>query len=63
MIWLTSAADRAYKYAHRKLPVFTGEQRVAVEIVLECVHPGNLGPLPPSPSDLLYKARQLGLIK
>lgn len=33
----------------------------AIECVLDCVHPGNLGPLPPSPDLLLSKAIQLGL--
>lgn len=33
------------------------------EIVLESVHPGNLGPLPPSPELIIHKARLLGLLK
>lgn len=32
------------------------------ELVLESVHPGNLGPLPPSPDKLRSKAYLLGLI-
>lgn len=30
-------------------------------IVLDLVHPGNLGPLPPSPSVIALKGEQLGL--
>ena len=35
---------------------------MAIELVLDNVHPGNLGPLPPSPRLLLLKAYQLGLL-
>ena len=38
------------------------EELVAFQLVLEHVHPGNLGALPPSPDMLRWKARQLGLI-
>lgn len=31
------------------------------EVVLACVHPGNLGALPPSPGMIRYRAAQLGL--
>ena len=31
-------------------------------LVIECVHPGNLGCLPPSPRWLVYKAAQIGLL-
>jgi hypothetical protein len=31
-------------------------------MVLEVVHPGNLGALPPAPDVLVYKAEQVGLI-
>lgn len=34
-----------------------------LEIVLELVHPGNLGALPPSPSMLAYKGEQIGIAK
>lgn len=33
-----------------------------VELVLESVHAGNLGPLPPSPDMIAYKAIQIGII-
>lgn len=62
MIWLSSAAERAHKYAHRQIPRFTETEALAVELVIGHVHPGNLGALPPSPEVLLYKAHQLGLI-
>lgn len=32
------------------------------ELVLECVHPSNLGALPPSSEMLAWKAKQIGLI-
>ena len=32
-------------------------------VVLELVHPGNLGALPPSPSLLAYKGEQMGIAK
>lgn len=34
-----------------------------LEVVLELVHPGNLGPLPPSPSLLASKGEQIGIAK
>ena len=38
-------------------------RREVVELVLEVVHPGNLGALPPSPDVLAYKAIQLLLVR
>lgn len=35
---------------------------LVAELVLDAVHPGNLGALPPSPRTLIRKADQLGLI-
>ena len=35
---------------------------LVAELVIEAVHPGNLGALPPSPRTLIRKADQLGLI-
>lgn len=35
----------------------------ALAVVLEYVHPGNLGYLPPAPEFIAMKARQIGLIK
>lgn len=35
---------------------------LVAELVLDAVHPGNLGVLPPSPRTLICKADQLGLI-
>jgi hypothetical protein len=32
-----------------------------IDMVLELVHPSNLGPLPPSPDALIAKAIQIGL--
>lgn len=36
--------------------------QLIAELVLDAVHPGNLGVLPPSPRTLIRKADQLGLI-
>lgn len=35
---------------------------LVAELVVDAVHPGNLGVLPPSPRKLIHKADQLGLI-
>lgn len=35
---------------------------LVAELVLDAVHPGNLGALPPSPRTLIRKADQLGFI-
>lgn len=35
---------------------------LAITMVLEAVHIGNLGPLPPSPAMLVWKAYQIGLL-
>ena len=32
------------------------------DAILDLVHPGNLGPLPPSPRRVFWKARDLGLV-
>lgn len=37
--------------------------RWVIDLVIESVHPSNLGPLPPSPELLLHKAVQIGLLK
>lgn len=48
-------------------PKRTRSKRVPIqanlEIVLELVHPGNLGPLPPSPSRLASKGEEIGIAK
>lgn len=48
--------------AHRAWLKAREEFAALAELVLEAVHPGNLGALPPSPNMLRYKARQIGLI-
>lgn len=64
MIFLTTFSERTYNMAMRarRSHGFTADQRTAIELVLDHVHPGNLGPLPPCPSMLLYKAAQIGLL-
>ena len=37
-------------------------QRKIASVVVELIHPGNLGPLPPSPKKCVQKAWDLGLI-
>ena len=34
-----------------------------LQVVLDLVHPGNLGPLPPSPSRIAHKGSELGLAR
>jgi hypothetical protein len=73
MIWLSSAADRAYAHGckmrnqhsnsvdarrHR----YTADEVAAIELTIGHVHPGNLGVLPPSRETLLDKARYIGLL-
>lgn len=41
---------------------YSADERAAFQIVMDAVHPGNLGYLPPSPATLLFKARILGLL-
>ena len=48
------AANRAYNMARFN---------EVAGMVLELVHPGNLGPLPPSPGAVKAKAVELGLCK
>ncbi len=61
MIRLKSASEVQHAYAHRRLG-FTTTQWVAMGLVMGSVHPGNLGPLPPSPRALILKAETIGLI-
>lgn len=61
MIWLRSKRDRtlaALERIHADEVKFLSS---VYETVVETVHPGNLGPLPPSPEVLLNKALHLGL--
>lgn len=55
---IPSHCDVAARKAYRARQDFL----VVAEIVIECVHPGNLGHLPPSPVVISLKARQIGLI-
>lgn len=64
MSWLcdSNGAPLARNIRPAARPRFTQTEALAVELVVGHVHPGNLGALPPAPSVLLYKARQLGLL-
>ncbi|MDH1555954.1 hypothetical protein N5E86_15985 [Stutzerimonas stutzeri] len=64
MIFLNTFSERAHAQAMRarRSHGFTADQRTAIGLVLDHVHPGNLGALPPCPATLLYKARQIGLL-
>lgn len=47
----------------KRLSCRLGWNQELLAIVLELVHPGNLGALPPSPSLLAFKAEQTGIAK
>lgn len=59
--FLHSAEEREYIRHCRRLEEARQEFAALAELVLEAVHPGNLGVLPPSPDVLRWKARQIGL--
>jgi hypothetical protein len=50
----------AYPLRTRSKEVVNTEVACAI---LDLIHPGNLGVLPPSPSMLAYKGEQIGVIK
>ena len=62
MINLSTPEQRAYRSAMRRQQYQAAERSAAIELVLEVVHPGNLGDLPPSRDFLIAKAYQLGLL-
>lgn len=45
------------------LPMAARYDHAMLSIVLELVHPGNLGALPPSPSFIALKGDQIGVAK
>lgn len=60
--WLHSAAERHEMYLARQRRHEREEFIALADLVIEVVHPGNLGVLPPSPAVLRGKARLIGLI-
>lgn len=44
------------RYAYKRVP-----RQDRLVVILDLVHPGNLGALPPSPSMLAYKGEQIGV--
>lgn len=62
MVWLTSPEQRAYNYAMRMNAERNRFRQSVCTLMIQHVHPGNLGPLPPSPEKLGEKAYQVGLI-
>ena len=51
------------RQGHAGQVLFCRAKQDMLKIVLELIHPGNLGPLPPSPKYVAYKAEQTGIAK
>ena len=62
-MWPSRSYDRLMQQRARRRRKNMEDFLAVAEIVLESVHPGNLGPLPPSPELIIHKARLLGLLK
>ena len=60
--WLTDSYTRHQNFLARQRKEEREEFIALADLVIEVVHPGNLGVLPPSPAVLRVKARQIGLI-
>ena len=59
-----------YSYPHTGSIAYPRRTRYVVrprqdmlQVILDLVHPGNLGPLPPSPNWLAHKGEQIGVAK
>ena len=61
-MWPSRSYDRIMKMKARELRREREEFAALTELVLDAVHPDNLGPLPPSPEMIRYKGWLLGLI-
>ena len=61
MIHLKTLAERNQAYYARLTSHNREELLAGYTIVIECVHPANLGELPPSPKVLQNKMALLGL--
>lgn len=55
---LTYSGHRRTTVAYRKV-----WHHPTLELILEFVHPGNLGALPPSPDVVAWKGVQIGLLR
>lgn len=62
MINLTHSDQRHYNWVARRKAATRELEQLLIQLVLEAVHPGHLGALPPAPAVLLAKARQIGLV-
>ena len=62
MINLTTPSERHYNWVMRNRAMTRELEELLIELVLEAVHPGHFGALPPAPKVLLFKARQIGLV-
>ena len=62
MVSLTSPSDRHYKWVSERARAKRELAALVYSLVIEAVHPGNLGALPPSPNVLIGKADFIGLI-
>ena len=58
----TMTALQAYNMCMNRRARQAADEQAAIELVLEAVHPDNLGDLPPSRDFLVAKAYQLGLL-
>ncbi len=59
--WLSSPAERHANYMARQRAYERAQIKAMQDLVIEFVHPGNLGPLPPSPDMIAGKARLMGI--
>ena len=60
--FLCSYEERMVRGVIRHKHYCREQQELVAGLVLDAVHPGNLGPLPPSLNSLGIKAVQIGLI-
>ena len=61
-MWSSRSYDRIMKMKARELRREREEFAALTELVLDAVHPDNLGALPPSPETIRHKGWLLGLI-
>ena len=60
-MWPSRSYDRIMQSKARREHKERQDFLALADLILEVVHPGNLGPLQPSPETNRYKARLMGL--